>query len=67
LLGPNGGIYIAGGIVPQLGPGFAASQFRGRFEAKGRFRPYLAAIPTYVVTYPIPAFLGLAALLDRED
>jgi glucokinase len=66
-LGARGGIYIAGGIVPRLGPGFAASQFRERFEAKGRFRPYLAAIPTYVVTYAIPAFLGLAALLDRED
>jgi glucokinase len=66
-LGARGGIYIAGGIVPRLGPGFAASAFRERFEAKGRFRPYLAAIPTSVVTYPIPAFLGLAALLDRED
>jgi glucokinase len=67
MLGARGGIYIAGGIVPRLGAYFAASGFREGFEAKGRFRPYLAAIPTYVVTYPIPAFLGLAALLDRAD
>jgi glucokinase len=64
-LGARGGIYIAGGIVPRLGQAFAESQFRERFEAKGRFRPYLAAIPTYVVTHPIPAFLGLVALLEE--
>lgn len=62
-LGARGGIYIAGGIVPRLGGRFAASQFRERFEAKGRFRSYLAAIPTYVVTHKLPAFLGCAAKL----
>jgi glucokinase len=64
-LGARGGIYVAGGIVPKLGARFAASAFRERFEAKGRLRPYLARIPTYVVTHPFPAFLGLAALLTR--
>lgn len=64
VLGARGGIYIAGGIVPRLGRVFADSEFRARFEAKGRFQPYLAAIPTYVVTHPIPAFIGLAALLE---
>jgi glucokinase len=62
-LGAHGGVYIAGGIVPRLGRFFADSPFRERFEAKGRFRAYLAAIPTYVVTHPLPAFLGCAALL----
>jgi glucokinase len=65
-LGARGGIYIAGGIVPLLGERFAESGFRRRFEAKGRFHAYLAAIPTYVVTHPVPALLGLATLLDRE-
>lgn len=65
-LGAQGGIYIAGGIVPQLGQRFAESAFRRRFEAKGRFQAYLAAIPTYVVTHPAPAFLGLAGLLSRQ-
>ena len=65
-LGARGGVYIAGGIVPRLGARFAESAFRQRFEAKGRMRPYLAAIPTYVVTHPIPAFIGLLALLERE-
>lgn len=62
-LGAQGGVYIAGGIVPRLGARFADSGFRERFEAKGRMRPYLAAIPTYVVTHRLPAFLGCAAAL----
>ncbi len=65
-LGARGGIYITGGIVPRLDARFVESGFRERFEAKGRFRPYLAAIPTYVVTHPVPAFLGLVALLQGK-
>jgi glucokinase len=64
-LGARGGIYVAGGIVPKLGARFPASAFRERFESKGRLRPYLAKIPTYVVTHPFPAFLGLSTLLTR--
>jgi glucokinase len=63
-LGAEGGIYIAGGIVPRLGPRFARSEFRRRFEAKGRMQPYLARIPTYVITHPDPALIGLARLPD---
>jgi glucokinase len=63
-LGARGGIYIGGGIVPHLGQRFAESPFRARFEAKGRFSHYLAAIPTWVVTHPLPAFLGCAAVLS---
>jgi glucokinase len=62
-LGAQGGVYVAGGIVPRLGQHFAESGFRARFESKGRLSPYLAAIPTYVVTHPLPAFLGCAAAL----
>jgi glucokinase len=62
-LGARGGVFIAGGIVPRLGNYLVGSPFRGRFEAKGRFESYLAAIPTYVVTHPLAAFLGCAALL----
>lgn len=61
--GARGGMYIAGGIVPRLGPTFVESEFRARFEAKGRFRGYLSAIPTYVIVLPLPALLGAAALL----
>ncbi|HLH13108.1 MAG TPA: glucokinase [Methylovirgula sp.] len=63
-LGAGGGIYITGGIVPKLGATFVESCFRERFEAKGRFRAYLAEIPTYMVIHPLPALMGAAALLD---
>jgi glucokinase len=63
-LGAQGGIYVAGGIVPRLGAAFAESPFRARFEAKGRFRDYLAAIPTHVITRSEPALLGAASLLE---
>lgn len=66
-LGARGGVYIAGGIVPRLAEAFARSPFRRRFEAKGRFADYLAAIPTFVVTHRSPAFLGLRALLDAAE
>ena len=62
-LGSQGGVYIAGGIVPRFGAAFTQTAFRERFEAKGRLRLYLAAIPTYVVTHKLPAFLGCAAAL----
>jgi glucokinase len=62
-LGAQGGVYIAGGIVPRLGERFVQSGFRQRFEAKGRMQPYLAAVPAYVVTHRLPAFLGCAAAL----
>lgn len=62
-LGARGGVYIAGGIVPKLGDAFQASGFRQRFEDKGRFSDYMAAIPTFVVTHPLPAFVGLSHLV----
>lgn len=59
-LGAQGGVYIGGGIVPQLGDFFAGSGFRRSFEHRGRFSDYLAAIPTYVITAPCPALTGAA-------
>jgi glucokinase len=62
-VGARGGVFIAGGIVPQVLDAFARSEFRERFEAKGSYRDYLAAIPTHVITAPLPAFRGLRMLL----
>ena len=62
-VGARGGVYIGGGIVPRLGERFAQSAFRARFEAKGRFRDYLRAIPTAVITDTDAALAGAAAAL----
>jgi glucokinase len=53
-LGANGGVYIGGGIVPRLGDLFHQSQFRQRFEAKGRFSGFVAQIPTFLITAAYP-------------
>jgi glucokinase len=58
----KGGVYIAGGIVPRMTDFLAKSEFRARFEAKGRFKSYLESVPTSVVIHPAASFLGLQAL-----
>lgn len=64
--GARGGVYIAGGIVALALDLVAPSRFRERFEAKGRYRGYLAAIPTRAIVHPDPAFIGLQSLAARE-
>ena len=65
-LGARGGLYIGGGIVPKLGEYFYRSPFRDRFEAKGRFTDYLAAIPTYVILSENAALRGAAMALNTS-
>ena len=63
-LGALGGVYIGGGIAPGLGSLFTSSPFRDRFEDKGRYADYLAAVPTYLIQTPLPAFIGLARAFE---
>lgn len=64
-LGARGGVYIGGGVVPRLLAEIERSSFRERFEGKGRFRGYLAAIPTFIIDATVsPALLGAARALD---
>ena len=65
-LGATGGIYIGGGIVPRLGDYFDRSRFRQRFEDKGRFSRFLAAIPTRVITDEQATFVGAATILESQ-
>jgi glucokinase len=60
--GARGGIYIGGGIAPRIASFLATSQFRTRFDAKGRFQSYMQSIPASVIMHPAPAFLGMQAL-----
>ena len=65
-LGARGGLYIGGGIAPRLGDWIERSQFRERFVAKGRFRAYLDAIPTWLIHADVsPALIGAARALDE--
>jgi glucokinase len=58
----KGGVFIAGGIAPRIIEYLRDSQFRARFESKGRSKSYLANIATSVIVRPDPAFLGLKRL-----
>lgn len=66
-LGAKGGVYIAGGIPAKLGDYFFNSRFRTEFEAKGRFGAYLKPIPTYLITHPFTAFVGLQHHIANEQ
>lgn len=61
--GATGGVYLAGGILPKLKTQLLDSDFRNRFEDKGRYRDYLRNIPVHLITDPFPAFKGLLRLL----
>lgn len=67
-VGAFGGVYIAGGILPRFKEAFAASTFRERFEAKGRFASMLAKMPTWLILEESPALIGLANMpLEMKD
>ena len=59
-LGAFRGLYIGGGIVPKLGKYFETSNFRQRFEAKGRFRKHLEQVPVFVINTKNPALFGIS-------
>jgi glucokinase len=60
--GARGGVYIGGGIVPGMVDYLGRSDFRRRFESKGRLSAYVSEIATRIIVRPDPAFVGLAAL-----
>jgi glucokinase len=63
--GATGGVYIAGGIPPQIMPFIERGGFRRRFEAKGRFESYMKAIPTRVIVKPHVALIGAARAMRQ--
>jgi glucokinase len=64
--GAQGGVFLAGGIVAHLRDYLPQSRFRERFDAKGRMRGYVEAIPAYVILCEDPTFIGLRALAAQH-
>lgn len=62
----QGGVFLCGGIVPHLRGQLPASDFRARFEAKGRMSDYVARIPAFLVLHEDPAFTGLQAIASQS-
>lgn len=64
--GAQGGVYIGGGILPRMVSRFLSSGFRSRFIDKGRYRDYLDAVPTWLITREHVALIGLRDYLQRS-
>jgi glucokinase len=64
MFGARGGVYIAGGIAPRITDFIAHSEFRARFESKGRLQTYLQSIPTRIIIHPAATFVGLRTLVN---
>ena len=63
----QGGVYITGGIVPRFIEFIENSEFRVRFETKGRLSDIPMQTPTYVITEGQPGLLGAAAFLLQQS
>jgi len=63
----KGGIYLSGGVLQSQHAcdSLPQSEFRTRFESKGRHTPYMQQIPTYLVCEKNVAFMGLKALAQN--
>lgn len=64
-VGAQGGVYIAGGIIPRFPEFFAESGFRQAFEANDKMIGYVKAMPTYLVTAENPGLIGACAALHN--
>ncbi|HET6340947.1 MAG TPA: glucokinase [Gemmatimonadota bacterium] len=62
-----GGVYLGGGIAPDILPALQDERFRAAFLDKGRMREILADVPIQVILEPRAALLGAAqrALMAR--
>lgn len=60
-LGAWDGVYLGGGIAMKLTAWLARSDFRVRFESKGRHTPLMQKIPTLCIHRPAVGLLGAAA------
>lgn len=63
--GAQGGIYIAGGVVPRFVEFLKNSEFVERFNAKGIMSHYVEQIPVKLMIHPETAFVGAAAWLEQ--
>jgi glucokinase len=63
IMGARDGVLLAGGIGPAIQDFLVASDFRNRFEAKGRFESFMKAIPTRLIVNDNAGLIGAASLL----
>lgn len=64
--GAQGGVYIAGGVLPRFAEYLKASAFAERFRDKGIMSHYVESIPVHLIVHTETAFLGAAATLEQH-
>jgi glucokinase len=62
----TGGVYLGGGIAPQILPKLRDGEFMRAFVAKGRFAELLEHVPVHVILNDRTALLGAARLARGE-
>jgi glucokinase len=62
LYGARGGVFLAGGILPQIRQALLASSFRERFFNKGVMRPFLQQIPVRLMEHGQHGVIGAAGM-----
>ena len=67
LYGARGGVFLAGGILPQIRDVLIASRFRQRFFNKGVMRAFLQQVPVRLMEHGQHGVIGAAGLyLDGQ-
>ena len=60
LYGARGGVFLAGGILPQILPLLLTSTFAERYFNKGVMRPYLQQVPVRLIEHGQLGVIGAA-------
>ncbi len=63
----RGGVFLAGGVSQKVEFALTWGSFRAAFEDKPPHRRLLASIPTYLITHPGPALVGLSAYARQPN
>lgn len=61
-----GGVYLGGGILPQIKELFLRSDFVARFEARGAKSHLVKNTPVYLIEEDVPALVGAAFWLKHQ-
>ncbi len=61
----SGGLYVGGGLGRGIGTLFTQPSFREGFEDHPPYQPWLAKVPTQLITYRDPGLLGCVVAAEK--